>query len=231
MQKELLEQQQKSKFLCDELMKPLNVHRWRKLECTDPEMYEFIQKIQSLQKRLIAKTEEVSEKDVLIQEKEKLYIELKNILQESPDVLEARWMLGNLYLELGEGASARKEFEAVADLGRRDDEQAIALTSARLFEGKYRETLGFLSTVQISGNDALVIAMRGEARLGLGEMNGKAFRIGHLGSLTDVMVLSGLATIEMAMADLDYPIELGSGVAAAQDYFRAGKSAVIKNAA
>lgn len=56
--------------------------------------------------------------------------------------------------------------------------------------------------------------------IGLGEMNGRAFRIGHLGSLTDVMVLSGLATIEMAMADLDYPIQLGSGVAAAQDYFR-----------
>lgn len=80
LQKELLEQQQKAKFLTDELDKPLNVHRWRKLECTDPETYELIQKIQSLQKRLIAKTEEVSEKDVLIQEKEKLYIELKNIL-------------------------------------------------------------------------------------------------------------------------------------------------------
>ena len=56
--------------------------------------------------------------------------------------------------------------------------------------------------------------------IGLGEMNGKAFRIGHLGSLTDVMVLSGLATIEMAMADLNYPIKLGSGVSAAQEYFR-----------
>ncbi len=56
--------------------------------------------------------------------------------------------------------------------------------------------------------------------VGLGEMNGKAFRIGHLGSLTETMVLSGLATIEMAMADLDYPITLGSGVAAAQDYYR-----------
>lgn len=67
--------------------------------------------------------------------------------------------------------------------------------------------------------------------VGLGEMNGKAFRIGHLGSLTDVMVLSGLATIEMAMADLDYPIELGSGVAAAQDFFRAGRGATIKSAA
>ncbi len=57
--------------------------------------------------------------------------------------------------------------------------------------------------------------------IGLGQLNGKAFRIGHLGSLTDVMVLSGLATIEMAMADLNYPIQLGSGVAAAQEYFRA----------
>lgn len=57
--------------------------------------------------------------------------------------------------------------------------------------------------------------------IGLGEMHGKAFRIGHLGSLTDSMVLSGLATIEMAMADLDYPIELGTGVRAAQNHFRA----------
>ena len=67
--------------------------------------------------------------------------------------------------------------------------------------------------------------------IGLGKMNGKAFRIGHLGSLTDVMVLSGLATIEMAMADLDYPITLGSGVAAAQDYFRATRAAELKSAA
>lgn len=90
LQKELLEQQQKVKFLSDELQKPLNVHRWRKLESTDVETYELIQKIQSLQKRLIAKTEEVSEKDVLIQEKEKLYIELKNILakQSGPEVTE-----------------------------------------------------------------------------------------------------------------------------------------------
>ena len=67
--------------------------------------------------------------------------------------------------------------------------------------------------------------------VGLGEMNGKAFRIGHLGMLTDVMVLSGLATIEMAMADLDYPITLGTGVAAAQDYFRLSRTAAIKTAA
>ena len=40
-------------------------------------MFEMIQKVQTLQKRLIGKTEVVVEKDLLIQEKEKLYIELK----------------------------------------------------------------------------------------------------------------------------------------------------------
>ena len=67
--------------------------------------------------------------------------------------------------------------------------------------------------------------------IGLGEMNGKAFRIGHLGSLTDVMVLSGLATIEMAMADLNYPVEVGSGVIAAQHFYRGTHTAAIKAAA
>jgi preprotein translocase subunit Sec63 len=50
----------------------------------------MIQKIQTLQKRLIAKTEEVVEKELLIQEKEKLYVELKHILarQPGPEVAE-----------------------------------------------------------------------------------------------------------------------------------------------
>ena len=56
--------------------------------------------------------------------------------------------------------------------------------------------------------------------VGLGEVAGKVFRIGHLGMLTDVMVLSGLAAAEMCMADLGWPVSLGSGVAAAQEYFR-----------
>ncbi|NOX74839.1 MAG: aminotransferase class V-fold PLP-dependent enzyme [Alphaproteobacteria bacterium] len=56
--------------------------------------------------------------------------------------------------------------------------------------------------------------------VGLGEVAGKVFRIGHLGSLTDVMALSGIATAEMCMVDLGLDVKLGSGVAAAQDYYR-----------
>jgi len=57
--------------------------------------------------------------------------------------------------------------------------------------------------------------------VGLGDVAGKAFRIGHLGSLTDVMALSGIATAEMCMVDLGLDIQLGVGVAAAQELYRA----------
>jgi len=62
--------------------------------------------------------------------------------------------------------------------------------------------------------------------VGLGEVAGKVFRIGHLGMLTEVMVLAGLATAEMCMADLGWPVRLGSGVAAAQDYYRSSAPAM-----
>jgi len=70
--------------------------------------------------------------------------------------------------------------------------------------------------------------------VGLGEVAGKVFRIGHLGMLTDVMVCSGLSAAEMTMCDLNYPIKAGSGVAAAQEYFRSNDVAVnlsVKEAA
>ncbi|MDU8927081.1 aminotransferase class V-fold PLP-dependent enzyme [Alisedimentitalea sp. MJ-SS2] len=56
---------------------------------------------------------------------------------------------------------------------------------------------------------------------GLGQVAGKVFRIGHLGSLTEPMALSGIATAEMAMCDMGLDITLGSGVAAAQASYRA----------
>eukprot|EP00605_Chrysophyceae_sp_TOSAG23-4_P002393 GSChrysophyteH1.ASY1.ANO1.2649.1 assembled CDS len=84
LQKELLQEKTKVTALSEELENPMNVHRWRKLEGSDPATFELIQKIQTLQKRLISKTEEVVEKGLIIQEKEKMYQELKNILARQP---------------------------------------------------------------------------------------------------------------------------------------------------
>lgn len=67
--------------------------------------------------------------------------------------------------------------------------------------------------------------------VGLGEVAGKVFRIGHLGMLTDAMLLSGLAVAEMCMADLGWKVKLGSGVAAAQDYLRNSSNDALAEAA
>ncbi|KFP39182.1 Coiled-coil domain-containing protein 147, partial [Chlamydotis macqueenii] len=82
--KELLREQTRCKVLEGQLENPLNAHRWRKLEANDPSTFELIQKIQRLQKQLISKTGEVIEKELLLQEKEKLYVELKHVLARQP---------------------------------------------------------------------------------------------------------------------------------------------------
>lgn len=54
---------------------------------------------------------------------------------------------------------------------------------------------------------------------GLNKMAGKLFRIGHLGDLNEITLLAGIAGAEMAMHDVGIKVKLGSGVAAAQEYW------------
>lgn len=73
------------------------------------------------------------------------------------------------------------------------------------------------------GNEVARLAyLRYELSLGLGlsQVAGKVFRIGHLGNLNDLMLLSGIAGAEMAMRDLGIDVAAGSGVAAASEYYR-----------
>lgn len=78
-QRELLRERTRCKALEEELENPMNIHRWRKLEVnsrvccpavsdryklnysqgSDPSTYEMVQKIHTLQRKLIQKTEEV----------------------------------------------------------------------------------------------------------------------------------------------------------------------------
>ncbi|MEM7191995.1 MAG: aminotransferase class V-fold PLP-dependent enzyme [Pseudomonadota bacterium] len=60
---------------------------------------------------------------------------------------------------------------------------------------------------------------------GLSEVAGKLFRIGHLGDLNELMLLGALSGAEMAMRDVGIPVEPGSGVGAAQEYFRQASGA------
>ncbi|MET0841951.1 MAG: aminotransferase class V-fold PLP-dependent enzyme [Methyloceanibacter sp.] len=66
---------------------------------------------------------------------------------------------------------------------------------------------------------------------GLSQVAGKLFRIGHLGDLNELMLLGGIAGAEMAMRDVGIEVELGSGVGAAQAYFRGAQAAKEKKVA
>jgi alanine-glyoxylate transaminase/serine-glyoxylate transaminase/serine-pyruvate transaminase len=55
---------------------------------------------------------------------------------------------------------------------------------------------------------------------GLARMAGKLFRIGHLGDLNELMLVGAIGGAEMAMRDVGIKIDLGTGVAAAQEYWR-----------
>jgi alanine-glyoxylate transaminase/serine-glyoxylate transaminase/serine-pyruvate transaminase len=55
---------------------------------------------------------------------------------------------------------------------------------------------------------------------GLSEVAGRLFRIGHLGDLNELSLISAVAGAEMAMRDVGIPVTAGSGVAAACEYWR-----------
>lgn len=60
---------------------------------------------------------------------------------------------------------------------------------------------------------------------GLGQMAGKLFRIGHLGDVNELMLLGALSGAEMSMRDVGIQVAPGSGVGAAEEYWRTGASA------
>ncbi len=99
----------------------------------------------------------------------------------------------------------------------------------------YSDTVSAIRTPEgFNATDIVTVAAKTYGMafgVGLGEVAGKVFRIGHLGSLTDAMMLSGLATAEMVMVDLGLDIKLGSGVAAAQAFYRHGQASARKAAA
>merc|ERR1719198_2854075 len=150
LQRELLQERTKVKALSEELENPMNVHRWRKLEGSDPAMYELIQKVRTLQKRLIKKTEEVVAKDLEIQEKERLHRELTGILekQPGPEVMEQLEMYqDNLAAKLNQMKAMQSELKTYqAQVGDYKDEidrltRELQEVKKKYFEQKKREQI------------------------------------------------------------------------------------------
>jgi chromosome segregation ATPase len=82
--RELRMEECRVRSLLDEADNPRNVHRFRQLEGSEPQTQQLFQRVKELQEELLHKTAEVDEKDSLIEEKEKLYKELREIISRQP---------------------------------------------------------------------------------------------------------------------------------------------------
>ena len=102
------------------------MHRKRNLEGTDPDVYEMKEKIKALQKRLIFKTEQVVEKEVMVHQKEKQIEEIREIMKRQPG-LETAERLSVMQRSLNVRTNKMKELAA-----------QINMYQAKTNENKYK---------------------------------------------------------------------------------------------
>ena len=88
--------------------------------------------------------------------------------------------------------------------------------------GEYSNTISAVVVPQGLDTDDLVAHASRRLDLslgvGLGDVKGRVFRIGHLGSLNELDLLGGLAGVEMMLKARGVPLRLGAGLAAAEEF-------------
>ncbi|XP_070530909.1 cilia- and flagella-associated protein 58 isoform X2 [Cardiocondyla obscurior] len=82
----LIKEKLKVIALEEETQTPFNIHRWRKLEGTDPTTFELIKKTDILQKRILKMSTGMINKDRKLKEIEKLCINLCDVLSKQPNL-------------------------------------------------------------------------------------------------------------------------------------------------
>ncbi|MGH6636171.1 MAG: XrtA/PEP-CTERM system TPR-repeat protein PrsT [Gammaproteobacteria bacterium] len=132
-------------------------------------------------------------------------IELKNALQEEPDLAEARWLLGKAYLDLGDGVAAADELGRAHRLGFAQAQHRSLMLRALLLQQKYQEVLGETAANKGQTLSTEGLQLRGEALLGLNRPQEakKAFNSVLTSQPDSLEAKFGLARIALAEGSLD----------------------------
>lgn len=98
-------------------------------------------------------------------------IELKTAASINPDNPEARWLLGKLYVEIGDGETGEKELNKARELGVDYKSLEIPLGRAWFLQGEYQK---ILDEIKVVSNDAAyrkakILTLRGDAHRDLGQ--------------------------------------------------------------
>lgn len=78
LEREMLKEKAKREILLQELGTPINIHRWRYLECIDPDRFALVYRAHSIQRKVLYVAQAISEKGALVEEVEAKLIETKN---------------------------------------------------------------------------------------------------------------------------------------------------------
>ncbi len=132
-------------------------------------------------------------------------------LDESLDMLQEEGLeeIFSRHARLAEGVRQAVQAWGLEILAQKPEEASNVLTVVLLPDGVDSDAL----TAHAEKNLNLALGA------GLGELGGKAFRIGHLGCLNELEVLATLAGTEMGLKFAGVDLRLGSGVAACQEWF------------
>lgn len=96
-------------------------------------------------------------------------IELKNALQKTPDNARARLLLGEVYIDAGDAASADKELRKAKALGMAPAEILPRLGKVMLMQGQFQKLLDDIKPDPASPRQTAVLVLRANAHLGLGD--------------------------------------------------------------
>ncbi len=99
-------------------------------------------------------------------------IELKSALKKNPRNPEARTLLGEAYLKLGNGVSAEKELRRAIDLGVRKEALLLPLVKSLALQNKHQAVIDEIGNPEAfpGGRQAELYVYLGDAWLGLGEV-------------------------------------------------------------
>lgn len=130
-------------------------------------------------------------------------IELKNVLQANPEHTDARLLLGEVYLEMGNGAAAEKELSRAAELGKGQAEVGYSLARALRLQGEDERLLEEITVGAgwPAATRARVHAVRAQAHLALDDVQAARQAVARAQELGGGELETGVARIRLALAE------------------------------
>ena len=138
-------------------------------------------------------------------------IQLKNALRADPDNKDARFLLGEVYLQVGDGPSAEKELRAALDRGMTTSPVKLRLGQALLLQGKFQDVLEELDPDEFESEgmpDAFVLVGRAQFSLRNFDDARASFEKAEEMRPTGIQAKVGLARLAIEKGQLDEAMAL-----------------------